>query len=656
MCGIFGIFGYKGSYIQILESANFVMRRRGPDGSGTWFDDAKAIGLSHVRLAILDTSNAGSQPMISTNGRYIMIYNGEIYNYRELKKELEDLGETFLGSSDSEVFLSLFSRYGDSCFSRLNGIFAAAFWDCELEILTLVRDPMGVKPLYYSQSPGNKFSFTSELKALLRNGLIHPKLNPQAVLAHLGYLWSPGPDTIIQDIKKLMPGYFMKVKAGKIQSFQQYHNWSAMLLEGDSSTSAADWALRVASSVKSAVEKQMVSDVPLGAFLSGGLDSSAVALFGQHYLNSKSPGSANRLQCFSIDVGESPFSAEGFSDDLPYARKVAEHIGVDLHVVRVGSEMMNRLSEMIYFLDEPCSDPAALNTLFITEFARSFGIKVLLSGAGGDDIFTGYRRHFALKQERWWGFLPESARKVLRIGAEHLPTSTSTGRRIAKAFQYADKDKDHRLVSYFLWMDPRRALELLTPDFRSELNEESMYAPLLKTLHYAPAEFDSISKILFLERKHFLADHNLNYTDKMAMAAGVEVRVPLLDLDLVSLAGIIPSSFKQNGVTGKWIFKKAMEPYLPHEVIYRPKTGFGVPLRQWMQGILRPLVDDVLSRSSLLNRGLFDPKAVDALVSADRIGRVDATYTIFGIICLELWCRQFIDGNFSVDPFIEVIH
>jgi asparagine synthase (glutamine-hydrolysing) len=643
MCGISGSVGLSVSSQQ--RARNF-LHRRGPDGAGIWVDEDAQVVMAHVRLAIIDTSSEGHQPMVSHDGRVVMVYNGEIYNYRELRSELEAAGECFSGQSDSEVVLALFAREGARCFSRLNGIFAAAFWERDTRTLTLARDPLGVKPLYVAESKTG-FAFASEMKSLLRTGIVEPHLNPVAVLAHLGYLWSPGTATIVKGIRKVLPGHVLLVRNGQVASDSSFRD--ILFHQEDAHCSDADAALLVASAVKEAVGRQMVSDVPLGAFLSGGLDSSAVVAFGQQHRQRQSIGAAERLQCFSIEVKDAFTAAEGFTDDLPYAHRVADHIGVDLHVVQVGAEMMDRLPEMVYLLDEPTPDPAALNTLFISELARSQGIKVLLSGAGGDDIFTGYRRHFALTQERWWAGWPQPARHALSALAGLLPANTPLGRRISKAFKYADQDMEHRLASYFLWLQPMQALKLLTPEFRAGLDEESLYAPLLQTLTQLPVDTEPLNRMLYLECKHFLADHNLNYTDKMGMAAGVEIRVPLLDLELVQLAGSLPIEMKQRGTVGKWIFKKAMEPYLPHEVIYRPKTGFGVPVRQWLQGILKPLVDDVLSNRSLKARGVFDPVAVSQLVQADRAGRIDASYTILGLVCLELWCRQYIDGAYALD-------
>lgn len=608
-----------------------------PDGEAT---------LSHVRLSIIDPSSAGHQPMLTPDQRVVMVFNGEIYNFKELRAELEADGHRFQGHSDSEVLLHLFARDGAACFGRLNGIFAAAFWEQDTRLLTLVRDPVGVKPLYLAEN-ADGLAFASEMKSLLRSGVVRPELDPQAVLAHLGFLWSPGRATLVKGVRKVLPGHVIRVKAGRIVSDEPYRALRFHQLPAPGSDAAA--AEAVGAAVRTAVDRQMVSDVPLGAFLSGGLDSSAVAAFAQQHRQKEGAGQSGRLQCFSIEVQQGSTASEGFAEDLPYARRVAAHLGVDLHVVQAGREMMDRLPEMIYLLDEPTPDPAALNTLLISELARSQGIKVLLSGAGGDDIFTGYRRHFALMQERWWSGWPAPLRAALAGIAGHLPVTHPLSRRLGKAFQYAGQDADHRLVSYFLWTDPTRALDLLHPAFRAGLSTESLYDPMLQTLSDLPPGEAPLNRMLYLECKHFLADHNLNYTDKMGMAAGVEVRVPLLDLDLMDLAGSLPLDMKQRGRVGKWIFKKAMEPFLPHDVIYRPKTGFGVPLRHWLQTILKPLVDDVLSDASLRSRGVFNPAAVQHLRRADQAGRVDATYTIFSMVCLELWCRQYMDGAYALD-------
>lgn len=641
MCGILGYL-HNGTKTSIdFSSALSFIRRRGPDDQGVWSDTDVGVWLGQVRLSILDTTSAGHQPMLSQDGRVVMVFNGEIYNFRELRAELEAEGLTFSSQSDSEVLLALFCRYGIDCLNRLNGIFAVVFWERDTHTLWVARDQLGVKPLYI-YNDGSCFAFSSEMKGLIRGGFSTPEIDPHAVLAHLGYLWSPGERTIVRDISKVLPGQVLCVRNGRIEKKSFYYQLP--INEQPLAKSVEQTAVDVADAVRTAVKRQLVSDVPLGSFLSGGLDSSAIVAFAAEETRDK-----ERLQCFSIRVDNGSTANEGFADDLPYAERVAKHLGVDLHVVGVGDEMMDRLPEMVYLLDEPTPDPAALNALFISELASQNGIKVLLSGAGGDDIFTGYRRHFALSQERWWGGLPTPLRSVLAGSANLLPASSPLSRRLGKAFRYADLPVDDRLISYFFWLEPEQAHGLLAPELRRQLAADELFAPLRETLSRVPAGATPLDKMLTLECKHFLTDHNLNYTDKMGMATGVEVRVPLLDMDLVNLAGKLPAQVKQKGREGKWIFKKAMEPYLPKDIIYRPKTGFGVPLRNWLQGRLKPLVDEVLSPSSLRKRGIFDAEAVARLIAADRAGRIDAAYTLFGIVCMELWCKQYLDGNFALD-------
>jgi len=381
----------------------------------------------------------------------------------------------------------------------------------------------------------------------------------------------------------------------------------------------------------------MVADVPVGAFLSGGLDSSAIVSFAREHTGSR------RLQCFTIAFRDENWRREGMTEDWPFAKRVAEHLEVDLHRIDVGPEMAQQFEKMVYQLDEPQADPAALNVLFISRLARQHDIKVLLSGAGGDDIFSGYRRHAALIQEQWWRWWPKPARLMLSELSRHLPASWASVRRFARAFRHADLKEDERLFSYFYWTDPKDAQALYGPILKGERDNSDVLQPLHTALSGLPANTPELNKMLYLEAKYFLADHNLNYTDKMAMAEGVEVRVPFLDPDLVALAARLPTGMKQRGLIGKWVLKKSLESRLPRDVIYRPKTGFGAPIRYWLRNELRPLVDDILSPTALRRRGLFDARAVRALITRDRAGGIDAAYTILSILCIELWCQNFID-------------
>ena len=294
-------------------------------------------------------------------------------------------------------------------------------------------------------------------------------------------------------------------------------------------------------------------------------------------------------------------------------------------------------------LDEPLADPSPLNVLYISQLARQHGIKVLLSGAGGDDLLTGYRRHAALRYEYAWAWLPLPIRKGLAAATGRLDQRQALGRRLSKLFAHAGEEGNVRLAGYFAWARESDLRALYSPQFQVALGDTRADQPMLDFLAQFPDGTTPLERMLALEQRFFLADHNLIYTDKMSMAAGVEVRVPFLDLDLVEFAARIPDRFKQRGREGKWILKKAMEPYLPHDVIYRPKTGFGAPLRRWMRLELRELLGDLLSAESLRRRGLFDPAAVQRLIADNDAGRLDAAFTLLSLLCIEIWCRAFLD-------------
>ena len=606
---------------------------RGPDDEGEFYDAAKGVGLAHRRLSILDLSPTGHQPMISEDGAVVLVFNGEIYNFRELRMELEARGHRFRGHSDTEVLLALYMVKGEDLLPYVNGIFAFALWDARQRTLLLARDGLGVKPLYYAEGKSG-FVFASELKALLRVSEIGRDVDPIALQHYLTYLWCPAPSTLLRSVKKLEPGCALVVKNGRLDRRWRFYQLPFHDLPESMSESEAIHQTRDA--VRTAVQRQMVADVPVGAFLSGGLDSSAVVAFARE----ASPG--RRLQCFTMEMSAHDAAWEGIANDLPYAESAAQHLDVDLHTIKVGPEMADDLSKMIYHLDEPQGDPAPLNVLAISRLAREHGVKVLLSGAGGDDIFTGYRRHRALMVERYWSWMPRAVRAGIAELTASLPTSSPALRQLRKAFQYASYEGDRRLASYFYWLRPDLAEELLSSEFSRRLVHEE---PLVASLGELPDDVPRLNRMLYLECKHFLADHNLNYTDKLSMAAGVEVRVPLLDRELVALAARLPIQYKQRGAEGKWIFKKAMEGLLPREIIYRPKTGFGVPLRAWLRGPLKGAFRDILSPDSLRRRGWLNSDAVGRLLADNLSGGVDAAYPLFALLCIELWAQMFLDQH-----------
>jgi asparagine synthase (glutamine-hydrolysing) len=655
MCGIVGVQGEFSA--ELLQRMTDSVAHRGPDGEGAqWIDmpNESRTGLGHRRLAIIDLSAAGCQPMTlratdaDDAAALTLVFNGEIYNYRELRADLTAAGHRFITQTDSEVLLHLYERDGFDMLKQLNGIFAFAIHDArilgrpagvERGTLFLARDQAGVKPLYYSSTPQG-FLFASEIKALLCHAAIARDIDPPALHQMLAYLWTPAPRTMLRAVRKLEPGCAMLVHRSAIVRHWRYYR---LPYDGHYDTRPrAAIAEELTARVEQAVRRQLVADVPIGAFLSGGLDSSAVVAMMRRAQPEK------RIQCFSIDFGDDA-DIEGNPPDLPYARRVAKHLNVDLEEVRIEATAIDRLDEMVALLDEPQADPAPINALFIAERARAMGIPVLLSGAGGDDIFSGYRRHRALQFERWWAWLPRSARAAVQAAATATATGGGTrqrgvlGRRLAKMFAHAGEDAEQRLIGYFWWSPDSLRRGLYSADFAAQVGAADAAEPLRASLAEIPDERDPLQRMLFLETRHFLADHNLNYTDRAGMSAGIEVRVPLLDVDLIGFAARIPASMKQTGGEGKSIFKEAMGGMLPKDIVYRPKSGFGAPLRRWLRHELRARVEETLDPAVLRRRGFFDPRAVRALIDDDRRGMIDGSYTIFALMCFELWCRRFID-------------
>ena len=656
MCGI---VGFQGSFHgELLQRMTDAVAHRGPDGEGTVMlriDGQAPTGLGHRRLAIIDLSPAGLQPMSvapdaggGMQSGLTLVFNGEIYNYRELRAELTAVGHRFATETDSEVLLHLYERDGLQMLKHLNGIFAFAIHDArdagrppdmERGALFLARDHLGVKPLYYAE-PEAGFLFGSEIKALICDPGLSRRIDPVALHQMLAYLWTPAPRTMLAGVRKLEPGAALIVQQGRVRRHWRYYTppYDGIIDPRPAAEIAEDLGAHVAN----AVRRQLIADVPVGAFLSGGLDSSSIVAMMRRAWPER------RITCFCIRFPDG-VDTEGNPADLPYARQVARHLDVDLEEVLIEPRAIDRLEEMVNLLDEPQADPAPINALMIAERARAMGIPVLLSGAGGDDIFSGYRRHWALCFEKRWAWLPHA----VRAGVQGLAQESASGRgrgqsnvhlrRIAKMFAYADESAERRLVSYYWWSTEQVRRALYTADFARQVANRDTAEPLLESLRLIPREHDPLQRMLFLDTRHFLADHNLNYTDRAGMAVGVEVRVPLLDVDVVKFAAHVPAHLKQRGRLGKAIFKQAMQPYLPRAVIYRPKSGFGAPLRRWLREELRSKVDDTLDSAALRRRGFFDPIAVRRLIELDRAGAIDASYTIFALMCFELWCRRFVD-------------
>jgi asparagine synthase (glutamine-hydrolysing) len=692
MCGIAGFAGnFDGAVLARMGAA---IAHRGPDASGdaVYTASGSTVGLVNRRLAIQDLSPAGRQPMTlqcpvcgpvdapafakgfgeagsafakgfgeagstsaegfgeAGNQRLWLTFNGEIYNFPELRRELEQAGHRFFSRSDSEVILHLYTQHGVGMLPRLNGIFGLAIYDgrphgqrdgLQPGDVLLARDGVGVKPLYYSES-AHGILFASEMKALLAcgPGYVDRAIDPAAISQYLAYQWVPAPRTVLESVRKVRPGEYLVLRRGRIASKSTFYKLPA---PEPVSRPFDDLVGEFQDQLRAAVTRQLLSDVPIGAFLSGGLDSSAVVAM----VRQAQPG--YRLPCYTMAFDDD-FSSEGSPSDLPFARQAARHLGVDLIEVHAGPRVVERLDEVLFALDEPTGDPAPINAYLISERAHADGLKVLLSGTGGDDILAGYPRNQWLGLEAVWDAVPMGMRRPVSTWARSALDSGLVGpadfasRRALKLLGQLDQSRPRRLAARLQTTPPALRARLLHPALRPAVTEGRDVEPLLDTLAALPTGSDDLTRMLHLEQRHFLADHNLNYLDKTTMAFSVEGRVPLLDLEFVEFAAAIPSALKVSGTTGKYIFKKAMEPFLPRDILYRGKAGFGVPLRRWMTRDLRDRVRDTLSSRTVRERGVFDDAAVQRLMDETLRGETDGSYPLFSLLAFETWCRRLLDA------------
>lgn len=633
MCGIFGYSLKQTGALDLADIAP-VIQHRGPDGRGFFYSDDGYVGLGHVRLAIIGLGEGAAQPYLSSDKQAALIYNGEIYNFKRLAEVLKQEGVDLVDHSDTVVLFQFLQQHGVSNLNQLNGMFAFAFYDQVSGELSIVRDGYGIKPLYYEVSERGVF-FASEIKALLAMGCKPGALDALSIARYNTYLWNPSSEVPTRNIKKLEPGCCLKIKQGYIIDNYRWFDLSGQVSLTNKGRNTKSYITDTAHHIRKAVHRQMVSDVEVGAFLSGGLDSTSVVTFAKE-LNPN-------IRCFTIDTG---VSDAGLSDDLPYAKKAAKHLGVPLEVVKVEHRnLADDIESLVECLEEPLADPAPLNVLYISQLARKHGIKVLLSGAGGDDVFTGYRRHKAILADRWLSIIPTILRKQMANAVQYFNTNKAFGRRAVRFLSGIELNGNDRLINYFAWIPDTALRPLFSNEFRAEVDRVKLSSPFHDYLKQFDSALDDIEKILLLERRFFLADHNLTYTDKMSMAASVEVRVPFLDNELVEFAATIPSNLKQHGSVSKWVFKQAMRNYLPDSLIFRSKTGFGAPLRIWLGGELKTLVNDTLSQAAIQRRGIFDFKMIQKFIEDDHQGKIDGSYIIFSLVCFEIWCRKFIDQN-----------
>jgi asparagine synthase (glutamine-hydrolysing) len=633
MCGIVGIVHPEASLH--IEAANAKIKHRGPDSTGYYKGESIAFG--HQRLSIIDLSENGAQPFYSADKRYIMVFNGEIYNHEDFRPDLEQK-YSFISSSDTETILYGYIEYGKSFFKQLNGIFALSIFDTQTKDLIIVRDQFGIKPLYYYHK-GNTLLFGSEIKALTGFPNFDKSLDYEALVNYLNFLWSPGEKTPFSFVKKLLPGHLMQLNienAGHIKIEKYYE----IPFTGQYSTKTeAELIDELDELLLKAVKRQLLADVPVGFFLSGGLDSSAIVAMAKKIMPEK------RLKCYTIDIGSNGADADGFADDLPYAKRVAEHLDVDLEIIKVTPDIAKEFDRLIYHLDEPQADPAPINLLYICEKARADGNIVLLGGSAGDDVFSGYRRHQAIYiEDKIFKYIPSFALRLGKKVSYLLNVKYPMVRRARKLLKDSHLSKLERYANYFSWLPLPQIKGLFNKNILEKIKDYNPNNYLIDNLkNNIPNEENALNQMLYWELKYFLVDHNLNYTDKMSMATGIEVRVPFLDIELVEFSTKIPPVLKMKGKTTKYLLKKVMERYLPLDIIYRPKSGFGAPVREWITKDLRNITDEYLNQEIIEKRAIFDFQAVEQLKKDNINGKIDASYSVWSLLAMEAWFKKFLD-------------
>ena len=634
MCGICGYVGRDDP--ATIETMTQRLAHRGPDGEGVKVFGAERgavpAALGHRRLAIIDPTVRGVQPMSYADRRYWITYNGELYNFRELRSDLEREGMRFVTGTDTEVLLAMYARHGADMLTQLNGMFAFAIWDTVADELFLARDRLGVKPLYWAQNDGRLY-FASEVKALLP-ALPPARMRTDMVSDYLTFLWVPGADTLFEGIYKLEPGHCATFRDGRL-SIRQWWDMSFAPEERDE----REWAEIVREAVRSAVKRQMVSDVPLGSFLSGGIDSSAIVAFMTE--------AVERVTTYTVGFSSEDLSHDIVPDDVGYARQMGQQFHTDYHEEILEPKVVDLLPKLIWHMDEPIADPACISTYLICKAARE-RLTVILSGMGGDEIFAGYPRHLAAQIGRTLDLVPRTARGALTQQLEGRLTLGAPGRlrgprrNLMKLMRGVDASPIERYLTYSSYYKPPELTRLLDgqlePSAANVFDRHNAYAETASGQNW-------LNQILYLDLKTFLPCLNLAYTDKMSMAASTEVRVPLLDDWLVELSGRIPPELKLRRLTRKYILKRSMEGVLPREIIRRPKAGFGAPVRSWLVGDLKPMVDDLLSPQSVAARGLFRGAEVQRLIAANTAGAEDNALRLWALLTLELWQRTYIDGN-----------
>ncbi len=640
MCGIAGLVGRRQP--ERLQAMLDLIAHRGPDDQGqTWVEASTGwVGLGNRRLSVLDLTRAGHQPM-ERDGR-VLAFNGEVYNFRELRRQLEQCGERFVSGTDTEVVLAVLNHYGTDGLRRLNGMFALAWWDPTSDSVVVARDRFGIKPLYYSAREEG-LVFASEAKSVVAVGP-PPQLETAALPSYLAFGWVPGDRTLFRGVRELPPGHVLRWSRGSC-CVEPFRDTAPRPEPGLSMGSAAAELQR---RLSDAVDRQLVADVPVGVLLSGGLDSTAVAALAART-------SSKPVTAYTIAFREEDAATEQNAQDAYFAQRASDQLGLDLREIRVSPRVSDLLDRVSWHIDDPVADPAAILTLMISEAAAS-EVTVLLSGHGSDELFAGYRVYIYHRVAELLRRQPGLARDaesriadLLPQVAQRLPQRAQPGLFLAAhrasrmVLDHLDDGPEDRYLAFRSgYYFPDGGLgDLLTPEVREAVADEDP-ASVHRQAFVAQDDLDFLDRMLYVDFKTFLASDNLPYSDRMSMAASVEMRVPFLDDAVADFALSLPENLKLRGLRGKAVLRASMRGVVPDEVLRRRKAGFGLPIRAWLGNDLLPLVNDLLSSAWLHDTGLFCPGAVRRLVDEHRTGAADHTYRIWTLLTFALWWQTHI--------------
>ncbi|MFG3498283.1 asparagine synthase (glutamine-hydrolyzing) [Streptomyces sp. NPDC047928] len=632
MCGIAGTYRWPDGKL-VTDRLTETLAHRGPDGAGRYghpVGDGE-VHLGHRRLAVVDLSETGAQPMASDG--LVLTYNGELYNAPELRTELAAAGVRFRGTSDTEVLLEAWRRWGTDCLPRLRGMFAFAVFDERTGELVLVRDQLGIKPLFLLRR-GEGLVFASELKALAAATGGTLEVDHAALVASLLYYWVPDSRCAFREAEKLPPGSWLRCRPDGRVERGRYWNLRDVAAEARESGQPD-----LAAVVEESTRRHLLSDVPVATFLSGGLDSS--------YLTALAARDRPGISAYTIGFRAEDARFEAMPDDLRYARQVAERFGVDLREIEIAPDVLDLLPRMTYHLDEPIGDPAAINTFLICSAAREAGVKVMLSGMGADELFAGYRKHLANLLALRYQRVPRPLRRGVSRAVDRLPVATARrgyrSVRFAKRFlSFAELPEETAFRRSYTMYDRGELLALVDPDLAGTVDD-------VLTEHadvYRDNELDDfVNRMCLGDARMFLPGLNLAYTDRSSMAASTEVRVPYVDVEVVRAAFAVPGDRKIVGRQGKAVLKEAAASILPREIVYRPKGLFSAPLRAWMSRDLAPLVREVVEDGELVRSGFLRRDALARMVAEDAAGRHDYSKHLWHVLTLEYWYRDATSGS-----------